>query len=208
MEAMVVVSMAGQTTVMAEEAKKVVVADKGRWVGWSSVEVESGGLRREKMSVNKACNYYQLGKTVHIDWKLAMEAMSVMGMAEQATVMAEEGRRVEVVVADKGCWGGWSSVGVEKGWLRREDDGWVIRMDAQNKVAAFALYGLFPDLHVHLLITEPHASIILCWNEGESSINLGDIEEDQRFGYVDSLLKAGSESVASVNALNGSIQEV
>ncbi|GFS42337.1 hypothetical protein Acr_00g0079260 [Actinidia rufa] len=127
MEAMVVVSMAGQTTVMAEQAKKVVAADKGRWVD---------GVVWKWKSVNKACNYYQLGKTVHIDWKLAMEAMLVMGMAEQATMMAEEGRR------------------------------------------------------------------------GESSINLGDIEEDQRFGYVDSLLKAGSESVASVNALNGSIQEV
>ena len=35
---------------------------------------------------------------------------------------------VAVVVADKGRWGGWSSVEVESGGLRREKGGWVIRM--------------------------------------------------------------------------------
>lgn len=39
--------------------------------------------------------------------------------------------------------------------------------DAQNRVAAFALCHLFPDLPVHLLVTEPYASLVIQWKEGE-----------------------------------------
>ncbi|KAL6964433.1 RNA helicase [Sarracenia purpurea var. burkii] len=79
--------------------------------------------------------------------------------------------------------------------------------DAQNKVAAFALYHLFPDLPVHLLITEPFAALVLHWKEGESSIKIENNEEDRRVGFVDSLLNAnGSELIAS-SSFNGSIQE-
>lgn len=43
--------------------------------------------------------------------------------------------------------------------------------DAQNAVAAFALFRLFPDLPIHLTITDPYASFVLQWNEGEISHN-------------------------------------
>jgi ATP-dependent RNA helicase DHX29 len=39
--------------------------------------------------------------------------------------------------------------------------------DAQNKVAAYALFQLFPDFPIHLLITEPYASVVMKWMEGK-----------------------------------------
>ena len=42
--------------------------------------------------------------------------------------------------------------------------------DAQNAVAAYALYQLFPDLPIHLAITEPYASFVIRWREGEPSL--------------------------------------
>lgn len=41
-----------------------------------------------------------------------------------------------------------------------------LSQDAQNRVAAFALCQLFPDLPVHLLIIEPYASLVIQWMEG------------------------------------------
>ncbi|GMP39365.1 hypothetical protein CsSME_00010233 [Camellia sinensis var. sinensis] len=80
--------------------------------------------------------------------------------------------------------------------------------DAQNRVAAFALHRLFPDLPVHLPIIEPYASLVLHWVEGELSTKIGDSEEDRMAGFVDSLLNAdGPESIASVDALSGSLEE-
>ncbi|KAL8204535.1 hypothetical protein R6Q57_010158 [Mikania cordata] len=62
--------------------------------------------------------------------------------------------------------------------------------DAQNRVAAFALYQLFPDLPVHLMMTYPYASLVLQWLEGDLSGDVKNTEVDRRVGFVDSLLNA------------------
>ncbi|KAK7292527.1 hypothetical protein RIF29_08309 [Crotalaria pallida] len=73
-------------------------------------------------------------------------------------------------------------------------------VDAQNKVAAYALSQLFPDIPVHLPITEPYALLVKKWMEGESLNKLEDSEEDHRSGFVDSLLNSdGSGATASVD---------
>ncbi|XP_061363539.1 DExH-box ATP-dependent RNA helicase DExH7, chloroplastic isoform X2 [Gastrolobium bilobum] len=72
--------------------------------------------------------------------------------------------------------------------------------DAQNKVAAYALFQLFPDIPVHLPITEPYASLVMKWMEGESLTRLEDNEEEHRSDFVDSLLNGdGSGAIASVD---------
>jgi ATP-dependent RNA helicase DHX29 len=40
--------------------------------------------------------------------------------------------------------------------------------DAQNRVAAFALHQLFPDLPIHLAIINPYSSLVLQWKQGNS----------------------------------------
>ncbi|CAK9165421.1 unnamed protein product [Ilex paraguariensis] len=80
--------------------------------------------------------------------------------------------------------------------------------DAQNRVAAFALYRLFQDIPFHLLITEPYASLVRQWEEGELTSKIEDNEEDRRAGFVDSLLNGDrSESITSVNVMNRPLQE-
>ncbi|KAI3497504.1 hypothetical protein L1887_40163 [Cichorium endivia] len=72
--------------------------------------------------------------------------------------------------------------------------------DAQNRVAAFALYQLFPEIPVHLMMSEPYASLVLQWLEGDLSGDVKNNEVDRRAGFVDSLLNADvSDSVVSVN---------
>ena len=39
--------------------------------------------------------------------------------------------------------------------------------EAQNRVAAFALYRLFPDMPIQFLIPEPYTSLVIEWEEGQ-----------------------------------------
>ncbi|KAM5573325.1 DExH-box ATP-dependent RNA helicase DExH7, chloroplastic-like [Rosa sericea] len=74
--------------------------------------------------------------------------------------------------------------------------------DAQNRVAAYALCQLFPDLPIHLVITEPYASLVVQWKEGETITNVEDSVKDRRATFVDSLLKAdGSTSTSAANVV-------
>ncbi|PON48782.1 RNA helicase, ATP-dependent DEAH box [Parasponia andersonii] len=80
--------------------------------------------------------------------------------------------------------------------------------DAQNRVAAFALYRIFPDLPIHLVLTEPYASLVIHWKEGDSLINVEDIEEDRRASFVDSLLNVdGSRSTVPTDITDTTLQE-
>ncbi|WJX97043.1 RNA helicase [Trifolium repens] len=75
--------------------------------------------------------------------------------------------------------------------------------DAQNKVAAYALFQLFPDFPIHLLITEPYASVVMKWMEGESLTKLEDSVEDHKSRFVESLLSGdGSGQTASVDVID------
>ncbi|XP_022027581.1 DExH-box ATP-dependent RNA helicase DExH7, chloroplastic isoform X2 [Helianthus annuus] len=79
--------------------------------------------------------------------------------------------------------------------------------DAQNRVAAYALYQLFPDLPVHLMMTDPYASLVLQWLEGDLSGNVKNIEVDRRAGFVDFLLNSdASDAVVSEDLLDTSRQ--
>ncbi|CAA7396962.1 unnamed protein product [Spirodela intermedia] len=59
---------------------------------------------------------------------------------------------------------------------------------AQNSVAAFALYQLFPDLPVHELLIEPYFSTVRKWQEDGHMSEPVLSEEDRRTGFVENLL--------------------
>ncbi|PPR98710.1 hypothetical protein GOBAR_AA21966 [Gossypium barbadense] len=73
--------------------------------------------------------------------------------------------------------------------LPNEQEAFESAEDAQNRVAAFALCQLFPDLPTQLIVTEPYSSLIFQWKGGESLTKIGDNEEDRRAGFVDRLLR-------------------
>ncbi|KAI5414339.1 hypothetical protein KIW84_040007 [Lathyrus oleraceus] len=75
--------------------------------------------------------------------------------------------------------------------------------DAQNKVAAYALSQLFSDVPIHLVITEPYASVFMKWMEGESLTKLEDNMEDHKSRFVESLLSGdGSAETASADVID------
>uniref|UniRef100_A0A2P2MK53 RNA helicase n=1 Tax=Rhizophora mucronata TaxID=61149 RepID=A0A2P2MK53_RHIMU len=71
--------------------------------------------------------------------------------------------------------------------------------DAQNRVAAFAINQLFPDLPIHMIITQPYASLFLQWKEGELSSKLEDHVDDRRAGFVNWLLNSDLSTSANVS---------
>ncbi|XP_057542821.1 DExH-box ATP-dependent RNA helicase DExH7, chloroplastic [Amaranthus tricolor] len=79
--------------------------------------------------------------------------------------------------------------------------------EAQNRVAAFALRHLFPDIPVQFLITEPYATLVSKWQEGESSNMIDNALEDRRSGFVDSLLNADSSVKINLGDVGDSLNE-
>ncbi|KAH9625552.1 hypothetical protein KSS87_023449, partial [Heliosperma pusillum] len=77
--------------------------------------------------------------------------------------------------------------------------------EAQNRVAAFALCRLFPDMPVQFLISEPYASVLTDWEEGDSSNSIEDTLNGRRVGFVDSLLQTDSSAeMSSVDVADNS----
>ncbi|CAH9121887.1 unnamed protein product [Cuscuta epithymum] len=81
--------------------------------------------------------------------------------------------------------------------------------DAQNKVAAYALYQLFPDLPVHLSITEPYASIVLHWKAGECLANIVEDQEERRDCFINLLLDAyETGTIAPLSVTDNSTEDM
>uniref|UniRef100_A0A0E0P9C1 Probable ATP-dependent RNA helicase spindle-E n=1 Tax=Oryza rufipogon TaxID=4529 RepID=A0A0E0P9C1_ORYRU len=81
--------------------------------------------------------------------------------------------------------------GLTKVELTEQDKEYASVEEAQNRVAAFALYQFFADLSLRQLLIEPYASLVLRWQEGElssSSSRVMDTEDSRRAGFVDKLL--------------------
>ncbi|KAL6010624.1 hypothetical protein ACLOJK_001060 [Asimina triloba] len=80
--------------------------------------------------------------------------------------------------------------------------------DSQNKVAAFALYQLFPNLPTYQSLLEPYSSLVKRWQEGETLMKVEETEEIRRAGFVDSLLSIDhTVPTNSATVVNTSIQE-
>ncbi|KAK6159647.1 hypothetical protein DH2020_003028 [Rehmannia glutinosa] len=92
--------------------------------------------------------------------------------------------------------------------------------DSQNRVAAYALHCLFPDLPVQLALSEPYASMVLKWKEvnppvvmllkltGDLLTSVRDKHEDRRAGFVDSLLNSDkAEHIVEADVMDSAHQE-
>ncbi|XP_020590261.1 DExH-box ATP-dependent RNA helicase DExH7, chloroplastic isoform X2 [Phalaenopsis equestris] len=76
--------------------------------------------------------------------------------------------------------------------LPNQNEAFTSTEEAQNKVAAYALYQMFPDLPFNQLLIEPYASFITeRLEEDEFSAKVEDNEDNRRTEFVDSLLAAG-----------------
>ncbi|KAJ9158973.1 hypothetical protein P3X46_024509 [Hevea brasiliensis] len=93
--------------------------------------------------------------------------------------------------------------------LPDQDETYESAEDAQNRVAAFAVHQLFPDIPIHLIVTDPYASLILQWKEGQSSIKAESTLEDRRTGFVDWLLSAdgSTETDVATSRLSETLQK-
>ncbi|OVA04113.1 Helicase [Macleaya cordata] len=93
--------------------------------------------------------------------------------------------------------------------LPEQDESFESAEDAQNRVATFALYRLFPELPIHQLITEPYSSFVARLEEGESLTEVENSVETRRASFVDSLLSAdNSGSTTSMDIMNNSHEKL
>ncbi|GAB2283641.1 hypothetical protein Dimus_018144 [Dionaea muscipula] len=88
--------------------------------------------------------------------------------------------------------------------LPDQDEAFQSAEEAQNKVAAFALYQLFPDLPFHLLILEPYASLFELWEQGGSVNKFEECQEVRRDDFVDSLLNVSPSELITSNVKDDS----
>ncbi|KAL6494488.1 hypothetical protein OROGR_031288 [Orobanche gracilis] len=80
--------------------------------------------------------------------------------------------------------------------------------DSQNRVAAYALHYLFPDIPVQLVLVEPYASMVLKWKEGDLFTPVKDKHEDRRAGFVESLLNSDKiEHIVDADNTDSTYQE-
>ncbi|EPS73447.1 hypothetical protein M569_01306, partial [Genlisea aurea] len=89
--------------------------------------------------------------------------------------------------------GGLTTIG-----LPIQDESFKNPEDAQNKVAAYALNSIFPELPTHFVIPEPYSSLVLKWKEGTLIISAIEKQEDRRDVFVGSLL--GGDSIDNIVA--------
>ncbi|KAK6157006.1 hypothetical protein DH2020_011254 [Rehmannia glutinosa] len=92
--------------------------------------------------------------------------------------------------------------------LPSQDESFNTPEDSQNRVAAYALHCLFPDLPVQLALSEPYGSMVLKWKEGDLLTSVRDKHVDRRAGFVDSLLNSDkAEHIVEADVMDSAHQE-
>ncbi|XP_019434912.1 PREDICTED: DExH-box ATP-dependent RNA helicase DExH7, chloroplastic [Lupinus angustifolius] len=138
------------------------------------------------------CGETGSGKTTQVP-QFILDDMIESGCGGHCNIVCTQPRRIAVGTKSFDC------IFVRFKYLLHVSTIFYMLQDAQNRVAAYALFQLFPDIPVHFPISEPYALLVKKWMEGESLTKLDDSEEDHRSGFVDSLLNGdGSGVTASV----------